>query len=306
MDRIPANGQRMKGRATMLKVPLGAYLFGVVLAIVTFDTSILHGQRNSEDPNYELTNINTGSPLPPSNGGFPATPSSTNDETVGKAIVNRPSGNKPNLLPRKSASIQGTEPKQLIPRSSKSATTNPAYHNVPNSKVTQASHLDTTRGLDRDGNIPKQRSINQQEMQNAASMVVSPMESNSRPPVRGTLIGLNGGQSTVERILSLQTAKTDLERENDELRQLNAGLQVRVRESQEQLLAVVKELQSARKDVSSARNDLDRLRADLQNLREKIRLAQKEHTDVLQSMGPLLQQLLESDDVGSLPPNPME
>jgi hypothetical protein len=41
-------------------------------------------------------------------------------------------------------------------------------------------------------------------------------------------------------------------------------------------------------------------------LREKVRLAEKEHSAVLQSMGPLLQQLLESDEVGALPPRPME
>ena len=123
--------------------------------------------------------------------------------------------------------------------------------------------------------------------------------------MRGTLLGLNGETAT-ERLLQMRTAALELERENEELRQQNAGLLSRVKESHDQLLAGVREIQLARKELTAARSDLDRLRNDLQSLRDKVRIAEREYSAVLQSMGPLLQQLLESDDVSALPPNPTE
>jgi chromosome segregation ATPase len=119
------------------------------------------------------------------------------------------------------------------------------------------------------------------------------------------LIGLNGETAT-ERLIRMRDMVADLERENEELRQQNAGLQSRVKESQDQLVAGIRDVQNARKELSVARGDLDRLRSDMQALRDKVRIAEREYTAILQSLGPLLQQLFESDDVSALPPNPTE
>jgi chromosome segregation ATPase len=136
-------------------------------------------------------------------------------------------------------------------------------------------------------------------------LITVPGERVVAPAASGELLGLKGTTAT-ERLLQMRAVSLELERENEELRQQNAGLMSRLKESHEQLAAGVREIQMARKELSVARGDLDRLKTDLQNLREKVRIAEREYSGVLQSMGPLLQQLLESDDLTGLPPNPSE
>jgi hypothetical protein len=183
-------------------------------------------------------------------------------------------------------------------------TSMPALATTGSTPVTPASHLDPLTVVDRDGGDATQlRKV--RRVQNTVVVTTSPAESNGPPGVRGALFGLSGTTAT-ERLFQLQNQFLTLQRESDELRRENAIMMSRVKESQEQLMAGVREIQLARKELTVARGDLDRLRNDLQNLREKVRMAEKEHSAVLQTIGPLLQQLLEVDEVSSLPPSPVE
>lgn len=171
--------------------------------------------------------------------------------------------------------------------------------------VTPASHANPMQGVTPDGADPLLLKERKKHGPNAIPIMTMPAERNVVPAASGELLGLKGVTAT-ERLLQMRAVAIDLERENEELRQQNAGLMSRLKESHEQLTAGVREIQMARKELGVARGDLDRLKTDLQNLREKVRIAEREYSAVLQSMGPLLQQLLESDDVSALPPNPTE
>ena len=165
------------------------------------------------------------------------------------------------------------------------------------------AYEDVNRGITRDGVDPLTITPLNPRKQ-PPPVVVGPAGGRMAPPgVRGALIGLNGETAT-ERAIQLQNLRIELEQENEILRQQNLQLQARVKDTQDQLMAAAREIQIARKELMSARGDLDRLRSELQALREKFRMADKEHKGFLQSMGPLLQQLLESNDVTALPPDP--
>ncbi len=294
-----------------------ARMLVIAIALIAADTSVLRGQRDSDDMVFETplindkhqsaTNpsVNVSSPRPPT------TPTMSPLSPAGRASLSKRSSIKSNNNDIRK-SIPGTEPKRVA--------ANPAPAATPTEKVAQAvaesyqktggrpaitpvAHHDSNQGITRDGLDPLL--MEQRERRNSPIVVTSPVNRGSPPPVRGSYLGLNGETAT-ERAIQIQTLKMELEQENEILRQQNAGLQTRVKETQDQLMAAAREIQSARKEVTAARGDLDRLRADLQSLREKVRMAEKEHTGFLQSMGPLLQQLLESNDVTALPPNPTE
>jgi hypothetical protein len=163
-------------------------------------------------------------------------------------------------------------------------------------------HPDPTQGLTLDGADPAQ--VRRKAMQ-LPPMTTSPTDRGT-PQFRGSVLGLNTGETATERLLQMQVMVRELELQAEDLRQQNAGLQSRIKDRDEQILAAVREIKVARKELGLAKNDLDRSKRELQTLQDKVRTAEREHSAVLQSMGPLLQQLLESDDVGSLPPNPAE
>jgi hypothetical protein len=291
-------------------------LLVIAFAFIAMYTSMLHGQRSVNDPDYESSEV-THSNVRQSYAPTQNSTTTSNDAYTGKANVGQFGGNnsKSNIGRRTNPSPL-VDTKRLPPfppsmgmnkSTSRNTGTNsnlPAF-SQPNSRVTQASHLDTNRGIDRDGRDITLKNQNKQS-QNAGPVIATPMVQNVAPNIQGMYVGANSREANVERIVRLENTKMDLERENEELRQLNSGLQSRVKETQDQLLTVAREFQTAKRELISAGNDLKRLRSDLLNLNEKIRVAQKEHSDVLKSMGPLLQQLLESDDVGSLPRNPTE
>lgn len=171
-------------------------------------------------------------------------------------------------------------------------------------RVVQVSHYYPTDVVDRDGGDVSQ--LRKPRRMPAPPLVTTnPADQATAPGIRGALFGLQGTTAT-ERLYQLQSQYAELQRENDELRRETASAMARLKESQDQMLGGAREIQIARKELSAARSDLDRLRNELQNLREKVRMAEKEHSAVLQTIGPLLQQLLESDEVSALPPKPVE
>lgn len=173
----------------------------------------------------------------------------------------------------------------------------------PGVGLTTPRHPDPTQGLTLDGADPAL--LNRRKVMQLPPMTTSPTD-RGLPQFRGSVLGLNPGEAASERLFQMQGMMRDLELQMEDLRQQNAGLQTRIKERDEQILAAVREIRVARKELGLAKNDLDRSKRELQTLQDKVRTAEREHSAVLQSMGPLLQQLLESDDVGSLPPNPAE
>ena len=305
-----------------------AGLLVIAFALVTIDVSILQGQRDPDDIDVETSIVNSALAVQLKNEMNAIEQPSAANPSTGKASINPPVNPSVGTLPRRPArrTVQNLvmEPRRLTPNSS-AARTPPPYTGKPpaytgnqapaasptnptgtkNSAIIQASHMDPMQGLTRDGVDMQLKGQGRPRSQMMNSMVVTPSDRGGPLSATGSRYGAFG-ETPVERMSKMEAAVLDLERENDEIRQLNAGLQSRLKDSQDQLMSVIREVQSARKEMITARNDLDRLRHDLLSLREKIRAAQKEHSDVLQSMGPLLQQLLETDDVSLLPPNPSE
>lgn len=133
-----------------------------------------------------------------------------------------------------------------------------------------------------------------------------PLDRSSPPSVIGSHLGLKPGETATERSLRLMSAIGDLERHVEDVTQQNANLNVLVNQRDEKLQLAVREIRSVRKDLATAKEELERLKREVNGLREKVRNAEKDNAAVLQTMAPLLQQLLESDDVNSLPTKPAE
>ena len=229
----------------------------------------------------------------------------TPQSTAGKATIGSTGTSAPTAQRKP---IPGTEPKAYISRSQPVAPVTPTLRSVDatsGSQIKPAGHVEVAPGPTRDGVDPalvEKRSLRHPIQ---PQQIMMPPTGGGRPGLRGLRTGLNGETAT-ERLIQVEALKSEVDRENDELRQQFTLLQARYKESQEQLMTAAREIQAARKELSMARNDLDRLRGETQNLRERIRLAEKEHAGFIQSMAPLLQQILESTDVSALPPNPTE
>ena len=132
-------------------------------------------------------------------------------------------------------------------------------------------------------------------------MPAFPTDRMSPPSVLGSHLGLHPGETATERSLRLMSAIGELERHVENTTFENATLNAAVKERDDKLLMAVREIRAARKDLVTSREELDRLKREVESLREKVRNAEKDNAAVLQTMAPLLQQLLESDDVGTLP-----
>lgn len=287
---------------------LGTGVIAVALTIIAIDAADLRGQRNSNV-------VGNGAPVfpqpNPNDNQVPQQAAGTSS-VAGKTAVSQQKA----LFPTRGARSGklGYDPSRNAPLSPK---TNPGRPTYPVDTVTTANaqttagkvstvtqaghHAEPNRGINRDGyEVPVRNNLPE-----PPTLSISPMQRSAAPGVRGAYLGLQG-ETPLELSIRLKQDVQELERQNEDLRQANMNLQQRYDESQNHLLTVVREIQSARKDLELSRNDLERLRTELQNLQDKIRIAQKEHTELLQSMGPLLQQMLEADDVSSLPPSPME
>ena len=134
-----------------------------------------------------------------------------------------------------------------------------------------------------------------------APMPAFPTDRMSPPTVLGSHLGLHPGETATERSLRLMSAIGELERHAENTTFENATLSAAVKERDDKLLMAVREIRAARKDIVISREELERLKREVESLREKVRSAEKDNAAVLQTMAPLLQQLLESDDVGTLP-----
>ena len=87
----------------------------------------------------------------------------------------------------------------------------------------------------------------------------------------------------------------ELERQVESLQQRNAELTELVRQRDEQLMIAVREIKSTRKDVSTARDELEHLRDRVKALQEKVTTNERDTTALLQTVAPLLNQLLDSE-----------
>ncbi len=128
-----------------------------------------------------------------------------------------------------------------------------------------------------------------------------PLDRNSPPAVVGSHLGLQPGETATERSFRLMSAIGDLERHVENITFENATLNAAVKEREDKLQLAAREVRAHRKDLLVSREELDRLKREVDGLREKFRSVEKDNAAVLQTMAPLLQQLLESDDVGALP-----
>lgn len=287
----------------------------IAAALIMADASILRGQRDSDEMSFQP-------PVKAAAGNAVGSQRATNRTvtsrdtavtelpTAGRAVV----GKKNYSLPGRSLPLQtqNVDTKKdvansLPPYASRSVVTAGAKTSgTTGSEIRQASHQDpysglTPDGMDRSFVPPRPR----QSRMLPPQVVVSHADQTKPSPVRGSIVGLNG-ETAMERLLQMIEVVRELEEENGALRQQNAALQARTKEMQDQLATGVREIQGARKELTQSLSDLNRLRTDLQMLREKVRTTENDHKAVLQSMGPLLQQLLEADDITSLPPNPTE
>ena len=315
--RAPTNrdgkgGRLMNGYAIAGIRPLA---FAVVLIMA--NTTILRGQRDADEMIFEAPTLvpanTTRRPEGVSRASNSAQISKNKSEPAGRSSVIQVGGTMTLSSPR--TPIPGTEPNKGMTSSTSNQNRRPspvvAGSAAPTgsatpagSGVATAGHVDPYQGLTADGGDPALKRRRQVPL--PLPMFMTPTDRGAPPSVKGSYLGLNSGETATERLIQMRAKMIDDERQIEELRQQNVGLLSRVKERDEQVLAAVREIKLARKELGLARNDLDRLRGDLQTLREKVRTAEREHSAVLQSMGPLLQQLLESDDVGSLPPHPTE
>ena len=312
--------------------------FAAAFAFIVSNTTLLRGQRDPGELVFEppaviqanpqrrpgplgrSSNINQIPSKFPSQvpNRLPNPPAHSKPISAEYSGVVQVGGTMPLSNPR--TPIPGTEPnkgytstpsfnRRPMPGTASSVSTAPgtaANHVTPltGSGVTTAGHVDPMQGVLPDGGDPAL--LRRRQAPTPSPVIMTPTDRGAAPAFKGSLLGLNSGETATERLIQLRTMAMDLERQNDELRQQNTGLMARLKERDDQLQVAVREIKLARNQVGLAKSDLERMRGDLQTLREKVRLAEKEHSAVLHSMGPLLQQLLESDDVGSLPPNPME
>ncbi|MBI5757319.1 MAG: hypothetical protein HZA46_02230 [Planctomycetales bacterium] len=134
--------------------------------------------------------------------------------------------------------------------------------------------------------------------------MTTPSDRNKPPPITGTHLGLRPGETATERSLRLMANIAELEFHAEELSQRDTAMTALIRQKDEKLAQAIREIKSARKELSLAREELERLKEQTHALQEKMRAAERENTALLQSIAPLLHQLLETDASETPPPKP--
>lgn len=297
----------------------------IAIALVLVDVNATHAQRDFDaapGPRPTATPIPTKKPLKQNtikkSQPVPAAPAATQ---AGETTVKQATATKQATAPRipsqaaenpanvgmklsgSTASSEGVKTANAVTQAVAKEDINAT--SPKGSAIKQVGYEESTKGINADGQDYLKLEKKTRFQPSFPAMMTPPPIGNV-PTVHGALIGLRPGEAAAERAIQYQMMITNLERENQELRQQQSLLQAKLKEREEQLLTAIREIQSARKEVGTARVDLDRLKVDVQSLREKARVSEKEHESLLRSMGPLLQQLLEGNDVSSLPPNPPE
>jgi hypothetical protein len=155
---------------------------------------------------------------------------------------------------------------------------------------------------------PKRFSIIKKQVKEGTTPAVpaSPLGRTTPPSITGSHLGLLPGETATERSLRLMSAIEDLEQQVQNLAYENATLNAAVKERDDKLQLAIKEVRATRKDLVVSREDLERLKREVDALRDKVRTAEKDNAAVLQTMAPLLQQLLEDDDLDAASPERTE
>jgi outer membrane protein TolC len=94
----------------------------------------------------------------------------------------------------------------------------------------------------------------------------------------------------------------DRDQQIDGLSQRNSELSQMVKQRDDQLLLAIREIKSTRKEVQTARDELEYLRQQVKALQEKVHGADRDNAALIQTMAPLLQKLLESNNNSSNSP----
>ena len=128
-----------------------------------------------------------------------------------------------------------------------------------------------------------------------------PLDRNSPPSIVGRHLGMQPGETASERSFRLMSVIGELERHVENVTFENATLKAAVKESDDKFQMAAREVRAHRKDLLVSREELDRLKREVDGLREKFRNVERDNAAVLQTMAPLLQHLLESDEIGALP-----
>lgn len=133
-----------------------------------------------------------------------------------------------------------------------------------------------------------------------------PTERLQVPSIIGSHLGLLPGETATERSMRLMNLINDRDQQIDGLSQRNSELSQMVKQRDDQLLLAIREIKSTRKDVQSAKDELESLRQQVKALQEKVHGADRDNAALIQTMAPLLQKLLESDNNNSSSNSPEE
>lgn len=128
---------------------------------------------------------------------------------------------------------------------------------------------------------------------------VMPTDRGAAPPVTGSHLGLQPGETATERSLRLMGIIADLEQQLADMHDLNAKQAAEIKHKDAKLQEALQQMKNAGKELSLARDEFERLRKDLTAAREKYRSSEQENSALMRSLAPLLQQLLNSDTEAS-------
>lgn len=123
-----------------------------------------------------------------------------------------------------------------------------------------------------------------------------PTERLQVPSIMGSHLGLLPGETATERSMRLMNLINERDQQIDGLSQRNSELSQMVKQRDDQLLLAIREIKSTRKDVQSAKDELESLRQQVKALQEKVHGADRDNAALIQTMAPLLQKLLETDN----------
>jgi hypothetical protein len=130
-----------------------------------------------------------------------------------------------------------------------------------------------------------------------------PTERLQAPTILGSHLGLLPGETATERSIRLMNLINDRDQQLEGLSQRNTELSQMVKQRDDQLLLAIREIKSTRKEVQTARDELEYLRQQVKALQEKVHGADRDNAALIQTLAPLLQKLLESDNNSSNSPD---
>ncbi|MBM4077857.1 MAG: hypothetical protein FJ267_19685 [Planctomycetes bacterium] len=122
------------------------------------------------------------------------------------------------------------------------------------------------------------------------------------PTTVGRHLNLLPHETASERLLKLMDVLAEKDRQIESLSLQETGLNELIRQKDEKLQAAAREIRQARRDVANAQEQLDQLKQSVRSLHEKVQTSERENAEVLRTLTPLLQQLLnDEDEVAPMP-----